>query len=349
MRVPDAAPSSAARGWASCPTGGRPLPVFRAPWRTLSDTPTTRRRPCPERCGIPAVTIGEDRRPRSGHVAFERPVFRARPLNDTDRAGPGAASTAGRWRSTPCTASPPSRQRLPDLPRLPLLHTPHRQRRRPGRVALQGTLPAPLPPGPRPAGRPDRARRPLPARRWLPARPRGLLLDRRPAGADRRGVRLGRPLTVRGMLRRHRQRLARRPLPVEVLFLFIANMAWNSGMNPATPCGCWRTATRLPAIIDSPLHLRRRVLLPDRGLRRPRPARHDLSGAMEPISLLDRPIGHGPGDPIREPCVTPGRTCVRSRTGPDDLRARSGYRPRPPRRRAALSRWSSGYLVAPSA
>ncbi len=70
------------------------------------------------------------------------------------------------------------------------------------------------------------------------------------------------------------------PYPIDTLLLFMANMAWNSSMNTAgtremlTPQGCQRR------LRDSVHRRCRRLSFGDRGLRRSRAARHDLSRAL---------------------------------------------------------------------
>ena len=100
------------------------------------------------------------------------------------------------------------------------------------------------------------------------------------------------------------------PYPVDVLFLYMANMAWNSAMNTAETMRMLADkdpATgeyRIPKLIyadafDSETVAFADLVLPDT----------TYLERWDCISLLDRPIGnaHGPGDAIRQPVVQPDR------------------------------------------
>ena len=102
---------------------------------------------------------------------------------------------------------------------------------------------------------------------------------------------------------------AQDPYPVDVLFMYMANMAWNSSMNTAdtikylTDCD-EQGNYRIPKFIYSDAYYSETVayadlVLPDTTYLE----RYDC------ISLLDRPISHadGPGDAIRHPVVAPDR------------------------------------------
>ena len=102
----------------------------------------------------------------------------------------------------------------------------------------------------------------------------------------------------------------RRSLPVDVLFLYMANMGWNSSMNlPATLAHLTEKdpATgdyKIPRIIYSDAYFSETVpyadlILPDT----------TYLERWDCISLLDRPISEadGPADAIRQPVVAPDR------------------------------------------
>jgi anaerobic selenocysteine-containing dehydrogenase len=116
------------------------------------------------------------------------------------------------------------------------------------------------------------------------------------------------------------------PYPIDTLFLYMANMAWNSSMNTAETI---RMLTdrgedgeyRIPFIIYSDAYYSETVpfadlVLPDTTYLE----RHDC------ISLLDRPICHadGPGDAIRHPVLEPDRDVRPFQTVLIDLGARLG-------------------------
>src|SRR5438270_8193993 len=100
------------------------------------------------------------------------------------------------------------------------------------------------------------------------------------------------------------------PYPIDTLFMYMANMAWNSAMNttetmrllidkdPATG------EYKIPRIIYSDAFYSETVAYADLIL----PDTTYLE-RWDCISLLDRPIGgaDGPGDAIRQPIVAPDR------------------------------------------
>ena len=119
------------------------------------------------------------------------------------------------------------------------------------------------------------------------------------------------PLAVHGMLQTVIANAWRGdPYPVEVLFLFMANMAWNSAMNPGETTRMLADkdpATgeyRIPKFIYADAFYSETVAYADLVL----PDTTYLE-RWDCISLLDRPIGtaHGPGDAIRQPVVQPDR------------------------------------------
>ena len=119
------------------------------------------------------------------------------------------------------------------------------------------------------------------------------------------------PLAVHGMLQTVIANAWRGdPYPVEVLFLFMANMAWNSAMNPGETMRMLADkdpATgdyRIPKFIYADAFYSETVAYADLVL----PDTTYLE-RWDCISLLDRPIGtaHGPGDAIRQPVVAPDR------------------------------------------
>jgi anaerobic selenocysteine-containing dehydrogenase len=114
------------------------------------------------------------------------------------------------------------------------------------------------------------------------------------------------------------------PYPIDTLFMYMANMAWNSSMN-TTKTMTMLTDTdsagnyKIPFIIYSDAYYSETVpfadlVLPDTTYLE----RHDC------ISLLDRPISHadGPGDAIRHPVVDPDRDVRPFQTVLIDLGAR---------------------------
>ena len=106
------------------------------------------------------------------------------------------------------------------------------------------------------------------------------------------------------------------PYPVDVLFMYMANMAWNSSMNTA---GTMKMLTdkdrdgsyKIPKIIYSDAYASEMVSYADLVL----PDTTYLE-RWDCISLLDRPIGSATGRPMRSAarCSSPTGTSGLSRT-----------------------------------
>ena len=182
----------------------------------------------------------------------------------------------------------------------------------PGSWRYKSPYPRPIPPGAAPGGRRhlddgSLASSPL----GFPRGPEDLLVD-----DDGEALRIDRafsweaPLGIHGMMHlvlgeAHAAGRAK----IDTLFLYMANMAWNSAMNPgeATRFLTERDEDggyRIPFVIYSDAYLSETVayadlVLPDTTYLE----RHDC------ISLLDRPIGsaEGPADAIRVPVLAPDR------------------------------------------
>ena len=100
------------------------------------------------------------------------------------------------------------------------------------------------------------------------------------------------------------------PYPIDTLFMYMANMAWNSAMNTAETIahadrqGPGDRRVPIPHIIYSDAYYSETVAYADLVL----PDTTYLE-RWDCISLLDRPIGgaDGPADAIRQPVVTPDR------------------------------------------
>ena len=119
------------------------------------------------------------------------------------------------------------------------------------------------------------------------------------------------------------------PYPIDTLFLYMANMAWNSSMNTAEVMGMLTDKGEdgeyvIPRIIYSDAYASEMVayadlILPDTTYLE----RHDC------ISLLDRPISEpeAAGDAIRWPVVEPGRDVRGFQSVLLDLGARLGLAP----------------------
>ena len=90
------------------------------------------------------------------------------------------------------------------------------------------------------------------------------------------------PIAAHGMMHTViRNAWAGDPYPVDTLFMYMANMAWNSAMNTAGTAAMLTDRDpddrRVP---DPQVHLQRRVRVRDGGLRRPRAPGHHVSRAL---------------------------------------------------------------------
>jgi len=182
----------------------------------------------------------------------------------------------------------------------------------PGSWRYKSPYPKPIPAGPAPGGKVRRAdgaleRMPL----GFPQGPEDLLVD-----DDGEALRLDRafswdaPLGIHGLMHMAvAEAYAADRYPIDTLFLFMANMAWNSAMNPGEAIRMLTAKNadggyRIPFVILADAFFSETVpyadiVLPDTTYLE----RHDC------ISLLDRPIGsaHGPADAIRVPVIKPDR------------------------------------------
>jgi anaerobic selenocysteine-containing dehydrogenase len=184
----------------------------------------------------------------------------------------------------------------------------------PGSWRYKSPYPRPVPPPIRPGGKPGELAPNTPMPRpplGFPMGPEDLLVE-----ADGRPVRLDlgysweAPMAAHGLMHLViRNAWAGEPYPIDVLFLYMANMAWNSAMNAAGTVAMLTDrhedgSYKIPRIIYSDAFFSETVpyadlILPDTTYLE----RYDC------ISLLDRPIGkpEGPGDAIRHPVVPPDR------------------------------------------
>jgi anaerobic selenocysteine-containing dehydrogenase len=185
----------------------------------------------------------------------------------------------------------------------------------PGGFRFKPPYPKPAEIHPRPGGRPDQVKPNTP----LPAPPLGYVLDPQDLLVDDHGnpARIDKayswdaPMSAHGLMHMViSNAYAGDPYPVDVLFMYMANMAWNSSMNTQ---GVMEMLTakdektdtyKIPKIIYSDAYSSEMVafadlVLPDTTYLE----RHDC------ISLLDRPIceAEAVADAIRWPVVQPDR------------------------------------------
>lgn len=184
----------------------------------------------------------------------------------------------------------------------------------PGSMRCKSPYPRPTPPPIKPAGRLGQVapNTPMPGPPLgFPMGPEDLLVQ-----SDGTPIRIDHaysweaPVAAHGMMHMViRNAWAADPYPMDVLFMYMANMAWNSSMNAAGTVE-YLTARnqdgsyRIPKIIYADAFYSETVpyadlILPDT----------TYLERWDCISLLDRPIAsaHGPADAIRQPVVAPDR------------------------------------------
>ena len=201
----------------------------------------------------------------------------------------------------------------------------------PGGFRYKPPFPKPPPPGVKPAGKPGQVKPNTP----LPGPPLGFVTSPEDLLVDEAGTpqRLDKayswdaPLAAHGMMHMVITNAAKKdPYGIDVLFMYMANMSWNSAMNvPDTiryltqkePDGSYT----IPKIIYSDAYASEMVqyadlILPDT----------TYLERWDCISLLDRPISEadGPADSIRQPVVEPERDVRPFQTVLLDLGTRLG-------------------------
>ena len=263
------------------------------------------------KCGVPADTI---RRIAAelANVAFEQAI--ELPVPWTDSAGRRHATMKGRpiamhaMRGISAHSNGFQTTRAIHLLQV-LLGTVDV----PGGWRYKPPYPKPAPPGLKPAGK-DGGRPMTP----LPGMPLGFIMGPEDLLVDEKGgpIRIDKaysweaPLAAHGLMHTVIRNAWRGdPYPIDTLFMYMANMAWNSSMNTAETISMLTDVDgegnyKIPFIIYSDAYYSETVpfadlVLPDTTYLE----RHDC------ISLLDRPISHadGPGDAIRYPVLEPDR------------------------------------------
>src|SRR5438477_3734841 len=202
----------------------------------------------------------------------------------------------------------------------------------PGGWRYKSPYPKPAPPGPKPAGKPGQVAPGTPlagAPLGYVMSPEDLIVDGegRPQRIDK-AFSWEAPIAAHGLMHMLIRNAANRdPYPIDTLFMYMANMAWNSAMNttetmrlltdkdPATG------EYKIPRIIYSDAYYSETVAYADLIL----PDTTYLE-RWDCISLLDRPISEadGPADAIRQPVVEPDRDVRPFQTVLLDLGARLG-------------------------
>ena len=263
------------------------------------------------RCGVPAITI---RRIAAelAHVAFEQAI--ELPIAWTDWAGRRHETMVGRPVAMHAMRGISAHSNgFQTCRAIHLLQVLLGSVDVPGGFRFKPPFPKSSPPGPKPAGK--GGGQPMIPLDGMPlgfvTGPEDLLVDDegKPQRIDK-AYSWEAPLAAHGLMHTViRNAWAGDPYPIDTLFLYMANMTWNSSMNTT---GTMEMLTdtddegeyKIPFIIYSDAYYSETVayadlVLPDTTYLE----RHDC------ISLLDRPISHadGPGDAIRHPVIEPDR------------------------------------------
>ncbi len=264
-----------------------------------------------EQCGVPASTI-ERIAAELAHVAFEEAI--ELPVAWTDWAGRRHETMRGRPIAIHAMRGISAHSNgFQTCRALHLLQVLLGTVDVPGGFRFKPPFPKPIPPTNKPAGKDGGA-----PNTPLSCAPLGYVTDPEDLLVDETGkpVRIDKaysweaPLAIHGLMHMVIANAWRGdPYPIDVLFLYMANMAWNSSMNTGGTMAMLTDkdesgAYRIPFIIYSDAYYSETVayadlVLPDTTYLE----RHDC------ISLLDRPIGDadGPADAIRHPVVAPDR------------------------------------------
>ncbi len=304
--TPDMQPRIA--GDVTLPDGRRALPVFHLLAERYLDA-AYGPEAVAERCGLPAATIRRIAR-ELAEVAFEQAITLEQPWTDT--FGRRHATMTGRpvsmhaMRGISAHANGFHTCRAIHLLQMLLgaVDTP-------GSWRYKSPYPRPIPPAP-PVGK---GSRPLAMMSGMalgyPRSPDDLLLedDGTPIRIDK-AFSWDAPLAAHGMMHTLLANAhAGDPYPIDTLFMYMANMAWNSAMNPAEAARMLTDKNpdgeyRIPHVIYSDAFYSEMVAHADLVL----PDTTYLE-RWDAISLLDRPIGstEGPGDAIRQPVLAPDR------------------------------------------
>src|SRR6202045_1961467 len=299
-------------GDAVLPDGRCAVPVFQLVAERYLD-PRYAPAAIAETCGIPAPTIRRLAE-ELAHAAFEQEIELAVPW--TDWAGRRHETMRGRPVSIHAmrgiSAHSNGFQTCRALHLLQLLLGTIDV---PGGWRYKSPHPKPCPPGPKPAGKPEQVvpGKPLPGvPLGYPLSPDDLIIDDqgRPLRIDK-AFSWDAPIAAHGMMHMVIANACRGdPYPIDTLFLYMANMAWNSAMNTAETMQMLTDKDqttgnyRIPRIIYADAYYSEMVAYADLVL----PDTTYLE-RWDCISLLDRPIGsvEGPADAIRQPVVVPDR------------------------------------------
>jgi sulfite dehydrogenase (quinone) subunit SoeA len=296
-------------GAVALPDGRRAVPVFQLLAERYLD-PQYAPEAVAERCGIPAERIKRIAA-EMAHVAFEQEIVLQQPWTDwagrrhETMVGRPVAMHAMRGISAHSNGFHTCRALHVLQMLLGAIDTP-------GSWRYKAPFPKPIPGGPKPAGQTVAPNTPLGGMPLgFPQGPEDLLVE-----ADGAPKRIDKaysweaPIAAHGLMHMViHNAWAGDPYPIDTLFMYMANMSWNSAMNTAGtidkltdkhPDGTYK----IPRVIYSDAYFSEMVAYADLVL----PDTTYLE-RWDCISLLDRPIGsaEGPGDAIRQPVMRPDR------------------------------------------
>lgn len=281
-----------------------------------------------ERCGIPAETI---RRIAAeiADTAFNHPV--SLPVEWTDARGKQHDSMIGRPVAVHAMRGISAHSNgFQTCRALHVLQMLIGAIDTPGSFRYKPPYPKPVPPGPAPNGKGAQPNRPLDGMPLgFPASPDDLLYqdDGTPVRIDK-AFTWESPMSAHGAMHRViANAAAGDPYPIDTLFLYMANMAWNSSMDIQGTLDALTAVDpetgdyKIPHIIYSDAYASETIAYADLIL----PDTTYLE-RWDCISLLDRPIGEadGAGDAIRQPIVEPDRNVRPFQSVLLDLGARLG-------------------------
>ncbi|MBL8834212.1 MAG: molybdopterin oxidoreductase family protein [Rhodospirillales bacterium] len=265
-----------------------------------------------ERCGIPVATIKRIAA-ELAHAAFEQQVVIDQPW--TDWAGRRHEKMVGRPVSMHAMRGISAHSNgFHTCRAIHLLQMLLGAIDTPGAWRYKAPFPRPCPPGPKPTGKPAQVNPGKPMGGMplgFTLGPEDLLLDE--AGGPMRidkAYSWEAPIAAHGLMHMVIANAWKGdPYPIDTLFMYMANMAWNSSMNSAETARMLTDkrddgSYRIPHIIYSDAFYSETVAYSDLIL----PDTTYLE-RWDCISLLDRPIcsAEGPGDAIRQPVVAPDR------------------------------------------
>lgn len=322
--LPDVAPALV--GEVTLPDGRTAVPAFQLLAERYMD-PAHSPNAVAEQCGVPAATI---RRLAAevAHAAFEEAI--ALDIPWTDWAGRRHPTTRGRpvamhaMRGISAHTNGFHTCRAIHVLQLLLGAVDC-----PGAFRIRPPFPKPIPPGQKPAGRNAEPGKPLGGMPLgFTAGPEDLLLE-----TDGTPIRIDKaysweaPIAAHGAMHMVIANAWKGdPYPIDTLFLYMANMSWNSSMNTAGTMAMLTDKDesgqyKIPRIIYSDAFFSEMVAYADLVL----PDTTYLE-RWDCISLLDRPIcsAEGPADAIRQPVVEPDRDVRAFQTVLLDLGARLG-------------------------